>query len=74
MKKKPKTHKKSRADLRAEYDFSAGGRGKYAKRYAHSNNLVVIDRDVAEYFGDSQAVNEALRTLLRLKPKKRKAA
>jgi hypothetical protein len=74
MKKKRNTQKKSKTEMRTEYDFSDGVRGKYSKRYSHSNNLVVIARDVAEFFGDSQAVNEALRTLLRLKSAKTKAA
>ena len=74
MKKKRNSPKKAKTGMRAEYDFSGGVRGKHAKRYTHSNNLVVIAKDVAEYFGDSQAVNEALRTLLRLKPDKRRAA
>ena len=73
-KKKRNSHKKTNSGLRSEYNFSNGIRGKYAKRYTHSNNLVVIARDVAEYFSDSQAVNEALRTLMRLKSEKRKAA
>ena len=73
MKKKSNSRKKSTAEMRTEYDFSSGVRGKYSKRYSHSNNLVVIARDVAEYFGDSQAVNEALRTLMRLKSDKRRA-
>jgi hypothetical protein len=46
-----------------EYDFSGGVRGKYAKQYAEGTNLVVIDPDVAEYFPDHDAVNEALRSL-----------
>ena len=52
-----------------EYDFLGGVRGKYAGKYAHSNNIVVIERDVAKYFSDSKSVNEALRTLVRLKGK-----
>jgi hypothetical protein len=50
-------------DLREEYDFSGGIRGKYAKRYAEGANVVVIDQDVAEYFPDHDSVNEALRSL-----------
>lgn len=47
-----------------EYDFRGGERGKYAERYQHSN-VVVLDPDVAAAFPSSEAVNEALRTLLR---------
>ena len=52
-------------DLRPEYDFRGGERGKYAKRYREGTNIVVLDPDVAAKFKDSQAVNEALRSLLR---------
>ncbi len=51
-------------DLLEEYDFSKGVRGKYAKRYAQGTNVVVIEPDVAQYFPDHAAVNEALRSLL----------
>jgi len=50
-------------DMLEEYDFSKGLRGKYAKRYAEGTNVVVIEPDVAKYFPDHDAVNEALRSL-----------
>ena len=50
-------------DMLEEYDFSKGVRGKYAKRYAEGTNVVVIEPDVAKYFPDHDAVNEALRSL-----------
>ena len=49
-----------------EYDFSKGVRGKYAKRYATGSNVVVLSPDVAKRFPDSDSVNKALRTLVRL--------
>jgi len=49
------------SDMLKEYDFGDGIRGKYAKRYAEGTNVVVIERDVAEYFPNHEAVNEALR-------------
>ena len=52
-----------------DIDFSGGVRGKYAARYAASTNLVLLSPDVAEIFPDSEAVNEALRTLVRLSGK-----
>jgi hypothetical protein len=55
--------------MRAEYDFSKGVRGKYAKRYSSGTNLVRLDPDVAAFFPDSDAVNEALRTLTELAKK-----
>lgn len=48
-------------DMRDEYDFSAGERGKYAETYAEGSNLVVLDPDVAAEFKTPQAVNDALR-------------
>lgn len=61
-----KGRKKPDADMLAEYDFRAGVRGKYAKRYAEGTNVVVLDPDVAAVFPDAQTVNEALRVLVRI--------
>ena len=64
-----KSKKSARADadtMRAEYDFSNAVRGVTAARYAQGANVVLLDPDVAQLFPDSQAVNEALRTLTRL--------
>ena len=47
--------------MRAEYDFSRGVRGKYARRFAQGTNVVLLDPDVAAAFPDSAAVNRALR-------------
>ena len=55
---------KDRDELREEYDFSQGVRGKYAARYSEGTNLVILDPDVAEAFPDSKAVNNALRALV----------
>ncbi len=60
-------------DMLEEYDFSGGVRGKYAKRYAQGTNVVVIDPDVAEYFPDHDAVNEALRSLAAIIKRRQKA-
>ena len=51
-------------EMREEYDFSRGVRGKYAKDFAEKCNVVVLDPEVAEEFPDSKSVNEALRSLL----------
>jgi hypothetical protein len=48
-------------DIRKEYDFSHGERGKYARRYREGSNVVVLDPDVAEAFKTPEAVNNALR-------------
>ena len=56
---------KDRAEeLREEYDFSQGVRGKYAARYSEGTNVVILDPDVAVAFPDSKAVNNALRALV----------
>ena len=51
-------------EMREEYDFSAGVRGKYAKRFEEGSNVVVLDPDVAAEFQTRQAVNDALRDQL----------
>jgi hypothetical protein len=61
--------KASRGPNAPDIDFSGGVRGKYAARYAAGTNLVLLSPDVAEIFPDSTAVNEALRTLVRLSGK-----
>lgn len=62
-----------RADeLRAEYDFSGGVRGKHHAAYQAGTNVVVLDADVAEAFPDSLSVNRALRLLL--EPAKKQVA
>jgi hypothetical protein len=65
--------KLARDDIRPEYDFSNGVRGKYAKRYAEGTNLVLLDPDVAAEFGDAKAVNRALRAYLKERSKRRTA-
>lgn len=52
-------------DMREEYDFSDGVRGKYADRFAEGSNAVVLDPDVAAEFKTRKAVNDALRTQLK---------
>jgi hypothetical protein len=48
-------------ELREEYDFSQGTRGKYAGQHAQGSNVIVLDPDVAERFRSSEEVNAALR-------------
>jgi len=57
-------------DPRPEYDFRGGVRGKYAERFREGANIVVLDPDVAAEFKDSQAVNDALRRILRTRAKR----
>jgi hypothetical protein len=54
---------KKTPELRTEYDFSPGVRGRYAERMAKGSNVVVLDEDVQRLFPDSAAVNAALRAL-----------
>ena len=51
-------------ELRGEYGFSHGVRGKYAARYSEGANVVILDPDIAKVFPDSAAVNKALRALV----------
>ncbi|MFA6958111.1 MAG: hypothetical protein WC538_19760 [Thermoanaerobaculia bacterium] len=53
-------------DMRPEYDFSGGVRGKYANRFAAGTNVILLEPDLAVRFPDSKSVNEALRTLVRV--------
>lgn len=48
-------------DMREEYDFTEGVRGKYASAFAEGSNVVVLDPDVAAEFKTPKAVNDALR-------------
>jgi hypothetical protein len=63
-----------RDEMRDHYDFSGGVRGKYAARFAEGSNVIVLAPDVAEIFPDSVAVNEALRTLVRISGQTRRVA
>ena len=59
--------KKSNDDLRPEYDLSklkGGVRGKYYRQAVAGTNLMLIEPDLAEAFGDAQSVNQALRLLV----------
>ncbi|MCX7012338.1 MAG: hypothetical protein NTW86_07215 [Candidatus Sumerlaeota bacterium] len=60
--------RKPRADdeMRPEYDFRGGVRGKHAARFAEGSNVVLLDPDVAAAFPTARAVNEALRALVPL--------
>ena len=60
MSKKPEK-KDAVNELRAEYDFSEGQRGKYAGRFKEGTKVVVLEPDVAAVFRTSEAVNAALR-------------
>jgi len=61
-------------DMRDEYDFSKGVRGKYADRFSEGSNVIVLDPDVADVFKDSESVNDALRTLAEIAQRQSKKA
>ncbi len=55
-------------DLRPEYsrkDLGEGIRGKYYEQYKDGTNIVVLEPDIAEEFPSSEAVNDALREILK---------
>jgi len=95
MKKGPtKATLKDGDNMRGEYDFTGGTRGRHyrALQAGHTITIrrtdgtievrevkpqegaVVLAPDVREYFPDSQSVNTALRSLIRLIPRKRRPA
>lgn len=61
---KKATTKAKATEMRAEYDFSGGVRGKYAADYQRGTNVVLLDPDLAGAFPDSKSVNDALRALV----------
>jgi hypothetical protein len=63
--KKKAVSRQQQDDVRREYDFRGGKRGKYAASATRGSNVVVLDPDVASVFRDSGSVNEALRVLLK---------
>ena len=62
MKKPPS--KRRTPEMRVDYDFSGGVRGKYVDRYRQGTNVVLLDPELAEAFPDSKSVNDALRALV----------
>jgi hypothetical protein len=62
-------------EMRPEYrfDYSSAVRGKYYRRLLKEGaNVVVLEPDVARAFRSSAAVNEALRSLLRMSDETRR--
>ena len=60
------TNARGKSEMRPEYEFGKGVRGKHAKRYAEGTNVVLLSPDVAAVFPNSEAVNEALRALMKI--------
>ena len=67
---KRKSTEEKADDLRQEYElgelFKGGVQGKFAKRYQEGTNIVLLDGDVAQAFPNDEAVNEALRLVIKL--------
>ena len=64
-----KNTKPAEDEMRPEYDLSqlkGRVRGKYVERYRAGTNLVLLESDVQEAFPDAEAVNEALRMLIKV--------
>lgn len=62
----PQDQPKGSDDMRPEYDFSHGVRGKHHRAYQAGTNVVFLEPDIAGAFPDSASVNQALRLLVRL--------
>ncbi len=65
--KKP-IERRRRDDMRPEYAFasmSGGIRGKHFQEYRKGSNVVLLQPDIAEAFPSEEAVNEALRGVLK---------
>ena len=62
----PQIQPKDSDEMRPEYDFSEGVRGKHYKGYQAGTNVVFLEPDIAAVFPDSASVNQALRLLVRL--------
>jgi hypothetical protein len=69
-----KRSEKNNSEMQSDYDFSAGVRGKYARRYAEGTNVVVLEPDVARAFPNAEAVNSSLRALAQIIRKQKSAA
>ena len=61
----PRNSSQPEDEMRGEYDFRGGVRGRFYNEYMKETNVVLLDADVAEVFHDSETVNQALRNLIR---------
>lgn len=52
-------------EMRSQYSFKGGQRGRYAHLFPQEPSLVVLSPDMAAVFPNSDAVNDALRTLVK---------
>jgi len=64
-----KVNRKTKNDIRPEYDFAnmkGGVRGKYAPQTRSGTNLVLLDPEIAKAFPTDASVNQVLRVVLDL--------
>jgi hypothetical protein len=61
-------------EMQSEYDFSRGVRGKHFRRFRRGTNVVVLEPDVAKVFSNAQTVNDSLRALAGIVPRRKPAA
>jgi len=54
-------------EMLPEYDLTGGVRGKYVERYRQGTNVVLLEPELAKVFTSSEAVNDALRELVRIR-------
>ena len=60
---------KPKDEMQPEYnrsDLGEGVRGKYYSAFTAGSNIVLLDPEVARAFPSEEAVNEALRSLLKV--------
>lgn len=59
---------KEEPEMKSEYrfDYKEARSNRFAEGFKKGTSIVNIESDVAEAFPDSESVNEALRTLIRI--------
>ena len=72
--RKPTTRPSESRDMRPEYDFGRGVRGKYSAQFAEGTNVVLLEPDVAAEFHDAKSVNRVLRAHLKKQRASRRTA
>ncbi len=61
------------AEIRPEYDFSNARKNPYAERFKMGTNLVLIEPELYAVFPSSEAVNDALRLIVKASSKAMRA-
>ena len=66
---KKETNGQGDPDMKDEYDFSKGIRGKHARYRRPGIKMVMLDPEVAAAFPDAESVNRALREVVDVRHK-----